>query len=76
MNKKATTPITIVFWIIVFGILFFMGLAQFLGYWSISAVASVGWTGLEAFLMSNMLLWFIIVVIISILAYAYIGGNQ
>lgn len=76
MNKKAVTPITLVFWVIMFAIVFFMFGAQFLGYWSLYAVSVNGLTGVEAFLLSNMLLWFIIILIIGILAYAYIGGNQ
>lgn len=74
--RKGTTPITLIFWLIMFLIIFFLFGAQFLGYWSIYAVETNNLTGIEAFLLSNMLLWFILIVIISILAYSYIGGEQ
>lgn len=76
-NKKGETIITIVFWVIIFGIVFFMFGAQWLGYWSISAVEMNNLTGAEAFILSNMPLIFVIIIIISILAYTYLlGGNQ
>lgn len=76
MNKKGNfTPITLVFWIIIFGVVFFMFGAKFLGENSILAVEQNNLTGIEAFLLSNMVLWFILIVVISILAYVYIGGG-
>lgn len=76
MDKKAFTPITLVFMLIIFAIVFFMWGASFLGYWSLSAVSTNNLTGIEAFLLSNMLLWFILILVIAILSYMYIGGNQ
>lgn len=75
-NKQAVTPITLVFWLIMFSIVFFMWGAQFMAYWANYAVQTNGLTGIEAFLLSNLLLWFLLILIIAILAYAYIGGNQ
>lgn len=73
MNKKALTPITVVFWLIMFAIVFFMFGAQWLGYWSGYAIVNNNLSGIEAFLLSNMLLWFILIIVISILAYMYVG---
>jgi len=75
-NKRAFTPITLVFWLIIFVIVFFMFAGQVLIYWSNVAVTSNNLTGVEAFILVNMPLWFILILIISILAYVYIGGSN
>lgn len=72
--KKAQTTITLIFWVIVFLIVFIMFGAQFMGYWSTQAVTSNNLTGIEAFLLNNLLLWFILIVLVFIIAYAW-GNN-
>lgn len=77
MNKKAVfTPITVAFYLILFLIIFFMFGASFLGYWSSYAVEANNLTGVEAFLLNNMVIWFVLIVVVAVMAMVYISGGE
>lgn len=50
--------------------------ASFLGYWSSYAVEANGLTGIEAFLLNNMVLWFVLVVVVAVMAMVYVSGGD
>lgn len=64
MNKKGQSIFTIIFIIIVFVILLGLGIAPIVNFMSGLAVSLGGLTGLEAFIIANLLLWIIIAFII------------
>jgi hypothetical protein len=68
MNKRGQASIfTILFIVLIFIILLALALAPFITTTSAIAVQLGGLTGLEAFMIGNLLLWVIIIFIIWIL---------
>ena len=68
MQKKAQLSIfSIIFIIIVFVIILAVALSPFITTVSSIAVSAGGLTGLEAFLIANLLLWVIIIFMIWVL---------
>lgn len=54
MNKKALSPITIVFWYLTFLVVWFMFAGEKIRYWGLYAVEYNSLTGLEAFAYTNL----------------------
>lgn len=75
MNKKGITPITIIFWVLCFVMLWFLFLGQFMNIGVSSAIENNNLTGIEAFILMNMNLLIFICLIIFIVAYSYIMGG-
>lgn len=77
MNRKGqgVSPITIFFWVFTFLGLLGLFLGGFLTDATTRAVEDNNLTGIEAFILNNIILVVLIAMFIFILAYTYIGGG-
>ena len=75
MNKKALSPITIIFWFITFIVVWFMFAGERLRYWGLYAVQTHGLSGVEAFLLSNLNFVVLLMVSLFVLAIMYFGSD-
>ena len=73
MNKKADTVFTVIFYMILAGLVIFMFAGKWLADNSASAVSQNNLTGIEAFLLSNMPFIVIIVMLLGLLGWMYLG---
>ena len=76
MNKKAqATPLAFIFLIMVFVILWFLWLGNFVGEVGANMVATNNLTGVEAFAFSNLNLIIFIGLVLGTMAYLYYSGG-
>lgn len=75
-DKRGQSQITIFFWLLTFYILFFLFLGGWLNTWGHNTVTLNSLTGFEAFFFDNIVMVPILVSIIFVLAYSYIGGSR
>lgn len=75
-SKKAQTPLTVVFILIVFVIFWVFFFGKFLSDWGTDMVEHNQMTGFEAFIMSNLNLVLAIAVFIFIVWAAISGGGR
>lgn len=73
-RKGAVGIIAIIFLVFIFLILMAIFLGDFINTTSQNVIVENGLTGVEAFLVSNMVLWIIVALILGILAFMYFGG--
>lgn len=71
MNRKAITPITVVFWVLIFVVIWFMFIGPFLNMGVGMAIENNHLTGIEAMLLANLNLLIFICLILFIIAYNY-----
>ena len=76
MNKKAITPLTVVFWFIMFIIIFFMFGASFMSTQGHLAVTQNGLTGIEALVFDNIMIIYLGVVVLALIGYIYMTGQN
>jgi hypothetical protein len=74
MEKKAITPLTVAFWVLVFVMIWFLFLGKFLNMGVGMAIENGNLTGIEALILANLNLLVFICMIIFIIAYGYLTG--
>ena len=73
MNKKADTVFTVIFYMILAGLVIFMFAGKWLADNSLKAVEINNLTGVEAFLLSNMPFIVVIIMMLGFLGWMYLG---
>jgi hypothetical protein len=67
VNKKGQTVFTVVFWIIIFFLVMAAGLGTFITIMVGMSIDLGGLTGLEAFLVGNLLLFILLAFILAVM---------
>ncbi|MBW2986669.1 hypothetical protein KY333_04845 [Candidatus Woesearchaeota archaeon] len=73
IKTKKGTVFTVIFYLLVFGILFTLGLSSWLNDVGTRAVEEHGYTGVEAFFYENITVFIIFILIIAIFALSRFG---
>ena len=75
MNKRAISPVTIIFWSITFVIIYSMALAPIISAAGAVAVVNGGYTGIEQMFYENLNLVIIILFFIFVAAVGVVTSN-
>ena len=75
MKRKGQTPITVVFWVVTFTVVWFLFLGGFLNSQIKYAIDANALTGAEAFILANFNLIIYVVMLIFIAVALYITGG-
>lgn len=77
MNKKAQTGIIAgIILFIMFLVMWFVWLGDFVAEWGHNAVVDNGLSGLDVFLFDNINFFMLIGSLLGIIAFVYLGGRQ